>query len=446
MTKLKIVILGAGESGAGAAMLAKKKGFEVFVSDLGTIKEKYKSVLSEAGINWEENKHTLTKILEADEVIKSPGIPDDSEIIKRIRAKKIPVIAEIEFATRYAKGKKICITGSNGKTTTTMLIHHILKNAGIDACLAGNVGRSLAWEVAEADHDWYVIELSSFQLDGMFDFKADIAILLNITPDHMDRYENNFQKYADSKFRIINNQNENDHFIYCADDETIRRMIEERKISAQKIPFSIFQKLEKGGYIEENKLKININKTQFTMYIHELALQGRHNIYNSLAGGIASRILDIRKDKIKESLMDFQGVEHRLEYVTNVHGIEFINDSKATNVNSTWYALESMSKPVIWIVGGKDKGNDYNILHDIVHKKVKAIVCMGVDNRKIRKAFSGIVKSIVEVHTAEDAVRAAYSLGRTGDAVLLSPACASFDLFENYEERGRKFKDAVREL
>lgn len=446
MTKRKIVILGAGESGAGAAMLAKKKDFEVFVSDLGTIKEKYKSVLSEAGINWEENKHTLPKILDADEVIKSPGIPNDAEIIKKIRTRKIPIIAEIEFASRYTTGRKICITGSNGKTTTTMLIYHILKNAGIDACLAGNVGRSLAWEVAEADHDWFVIELSSFQLDGMFDFKADIAILLNITPDHMDRYENNFQKYADSKFRIINNQNENDHFIYCTDDETIRRMIEERKISAQKIPFSIFEKLEKGGYIEENKLKININKTQFTMYIHELALQGRHNIYNSLAGGIASRILDIRKDKIKESLMDFQGVEHRLEYVTNVHGIEFINDSKATNVNSAWYAIESMTKPVIWIVGGKDKGNDYSILHDIVHKKVKAIVCMGVDNRKIRKAFSGIVKNIVEVHTAEDAVRSAYSLGRTGDAVLLSPACASFDLFENYEERGRKFKDAVREL
>jgi UDP-N-acetylmuramoylalanine--D-glutamate ligase len=446
MTKKKIVILGAGESGAGAAMLAKKKDFEVFVSDSGTIKEKYKNVLSEAGINWEENMHSLPIILDADEVIKSPGISDDAAIIKKIRAKKIPVIAEIEFASRFTKGKKICITGSNGKTTTTLLIHHILKNAGIDACLAGNVGRSLAWEVADADHDWYVIELSSFQLDGMFDFKADIAVLLNITPDHMDRYENNFQKYADSKFRIINNQKKNDHFIYCADDETIRRMVEERKISAEKIPFSIFEKLEKGGFIEKNELKINIHKTKFSMYIHELALQGRHNIYNSLAAGIASRILDIRKDKIKESLMDFQGVEHRLEYVTNVHGIEFINDSKATNVNSTWYALESMSKPVIWIVGGKDKGNDYNILHEIVQKKVRAIVCMGVDNRKIRKAFAGIVKTIVEVQTAEDAVRSAYSLGRTGDAVLLSPACASFDLFENFEERGRKFKDAVREL
>jgi UDP-N-acetylmuramoylalanine--D-glutamate ligase len=442
----KIVILGGGESGIGAAVLANKKEFEVFVSDSGVIKEKYKSVLSNIGVDWEEKKHTVEKILNAKEVIKSPGIPDDAEIIKLIKGKNIPVISEIEFASRFTKGKKICITGSNGKTTTTMWIHHILTKAGIDACLAGNVGKSFAWQVAEGDHDCYVIELSSFQLDGMFDFKAEIAILLNITPDHMDRYDNDFQKYVDSKFRIVNNQSNEDFFIYCADDEIINKELEKRTINSKKYPFSIITNVEKGGCIKENKLNININKTEFTMNMHELALQGRHNLYNSLAAGIASRILDIRKDKIKESLMDFQGVEHRLEFVTNVHGIEFINDSKATNVNSTWYALESMSKPVIWIVGGKDKGNDYAFLSEIVKRKVKAIVCMGVDNRKIRKAFSEIVKTIVEVQSAEDAVRTAYYLGKTGDTVLLSPACASFDLFENYEERGRKFKEAVREL
>ena len=442
----KIVILGAGESGIGAAVLANKNGFEVFVSDSGVVKEKYKSVLSNIGVDWEEKKHTVGKILDADEVVKSPGIPDDAEIIKLIKGKSIPVISEIEFASRYTKGKKICITGSNGKTTTTMWIHHILTKAGIDVCLAGNVGKSFAWQVAEGDHDWFVIELSSFQLDGMFDFKAEIAILLNITPDHMDRYDNNFQKYVDSKFRIVNNQSNEDYFIYCADDETINNEIKKRTINSIKFPFSIFKNIEEGGCLKENKLNININKTEFTMNMHELALQGRHNIYNSLAAGISSRILDIRKDVIKESMMDFQGVEHRLEFVTNVHGIEFINDSKATNVNSTWYALESMSKPVIWIVGGKDKGNDYSLLSEIVKRKVKAIVCMGVDNRKIHKEFSGIIKTIVDVHSAEDAVRTAYYMGKTGDTVLLSPACASFDLFENYEERGRKFKEAVREL
>jgi len=449
----RIVILGGGESGTGAAVLANKKArlhnrqkFEVFVSDSGVIKEKYKSVLSNIGVDWEENKHTIEKILNADEVIKSPGIPDDAEIIKKVRKHNIPIISEIEFASKYSKGKKVCITGSNGKTTTATLIHHILTNAGVDACLAGNVGKSYAWQVAEKDHDWFVIELSSFQLDGMFDFKADIAILMNITPDHLDRYDNDFNKYANSKFRIVNNQNKDDFFIYCMDDKTISDELKRRKINSVKIPFSIVNSVEKGGYVNKNKLIININQTKFSMYIHELALQGRHNLYNSLAAGIASRILDLRKDKIKESLMDFQGVEHRLEYVTKVHGIEFINDSKATNINSTWYAMESMQRPVIWIVGGKDKGNDYNFLQDIVKKKVKAIVCMGVDNRKIHKAFSGIIKTIIEAASAEDAVRSAYQLGKSGDIVLLSPACASFDMFENYEERGRKFKEAVREL
>jgi len=446
MSAKKIVILGGGESGAGAAILAKKKGFEVFVSDKGIIKEKYKSVLLKAGVKWEEGQHTLSQILTADEVIKSPGIHDEAEVIGKIKGKNIPVISEIEFASRYSNGKKICITGSNGKTTTTLLTYHILQKAGIDVGLAGNVGKSFAGEIAEGDHDWWVIELSSFQLDGIIDFRADIAILLNITPDHLDRYDNDFQKYVDSKFRIINNQQEVDYFIYWGDDETINKGITEREIKSIKIPFSIRNNVTEGVYDRNNKLSIKINQTELSMYIHELALQGRHNLYNSLAAGIASRILDIRKDTIKECLMDFQGVEHRLEYVTNVHGIEFINDSKATNVNSTWYALESMSKNVIWIVGGKDKGNDYGALQEIVGKKVKAIVCMGLDNRKIHKAFSGSVKVIDDAITASDAVRAAYRLAKPGDVVLLSPACASFDLFENYEERGRKFKEAVREL
>lgn len=446
MKQRRIVILGAGESGTGAAILAKKNGYKVFVSDSGTIKEKYKNVLLNIKVDWEENKHSASKILNADEVIKSPGIPDDASIIKNIRGHNIPVISEIEFASGYSKGKKICITGTNGKTTTASLIHHIMKKAGVDVCLAGNVGKSYAWQVAGGDHDYFVLELSSFQLDGMFSFKADIAILLNITPDHLDRYDNYFKNYIDSKLRITNNQDKKDFFIYCADDKTISKEIKRRKINSELIPFSIINDVEKGGYIKEEKLKININQKLFSMYIHNLAQQGRHNLYNSLAAGIACRILDIRKDIIKESLMDFQGVEHRLEYVSNVHGIEFINDSKATNVNSTWYALESMSKPVIWIVGGKDKGNDYKFLQDLVRQKVKAIVCMGEDNRKINKAFSGIIETIVEAHSAEEAVRSAYYLGKSGEVVLLSPACASFDMFDNYEDRGRKFKEAVREL
>jgi len=442
----KIAILGAGESGTGAAILANKNGFEVFVSDSGVIKEKYKNVLSNAGVNWEEKKHTQAKIINADLVIKSPGISDDTEIIKLIKSKNISIISEIEFAARYTNAKKICITGSNGKTTTTVLLHYILKNAGVNVGLVGNVGKSFALQIAEQDCEYYVIELSSFQLDGMFDFKADISVLLNITPDHLDRYENNFQKYADSKLRIIRNQKKEDFFIYNNDDEVIRAELLKINPDVTTVPFSIALNVENGNYKNENKFYININKNEFSMYIHELALQGRHNLYNSLAAGIASRILDIRKDIIKESLTNFQGVEHRLEYITNVHGIEFINDSKATNVNSTWFALESMSKPVIWIVGGKDKGNDYLFLKEIVNKKVKAIVCMGVDNRKIHKAFSESVTPIIDTQSAEEAVRTAYHLGKPGDVVLLSPSCASFDLFENYEERGRKFKEAVREL
>jgi UDP-N-acetylmuramoylalanine--D-glutamate ligase len=446
MSGKKIIILGAGESGVGAAMLAKQKGYDVFVSDKGKVKEKYKEVLLNTGVEWEEGRHTLKRLLDAGEVIKSPGIPDDAEDVVKIKAKKIPVISEIEFASRFTTSKKICVTGSNGKTTTSTLIHHILKNAGCDVSLAGNVGKSFAAQLAEGDHEYFVLELSSFQLDGMFDFKAEIALLLNITPDHMDRYDNDFRKYVDSKFGITRNQNADDYFIFNDDDNVIRKEIEDGKLQQRMIPFSIQHTLETGGFINENELKININQTQFSMLFHELALQGKHNIYNSMAAGIAGRIIDIRKDVIKESLSDFQGVEHRLEFVANIHGMEFINDSKATNVNSAWFALESMTRPVIWIVGGKDKGNDYAALNEIVKQKVKAIVCLGLDNRKIVKAFKGQVGSIIETQTALDAVRAAYHSGKPGDVVLLSPACASFDLYENYEERGRKFKEAVRDL
>lgn len=446
MPEKKVVILGAGESGVGAAVLAKQRGFEVFVTDKGKVKDKYSSVLLKAGVEWEECKHTIEKLLICDEIIKSPGIPDDTEVLVEVKKKGIPVISEIEFASRFTSSRKICVTGSNGKTTTSTLIHHILKKAGYDVSLAGNVGKSFAGQLAESDHDWFVLELSSFQLDGMFDFKADIAVLLNITPDHLDRYENDFNRYADSKFRITRNQKKDDCFIFCDDDPVIKKEMEVRKFEQHLIPFSIKHCLEEGGFINEKELKININQTQLRMLFHELALQGKHNLYNSLAAGIAGRILDIRKDVIKESLADFQGVEHRLEFVANIHGIEFINDSKATNVNSTWFALESMGKPVVWIVGGKDKGNDYTALQEIVREKVKAIVCLGLDNRKIVKAFKGYVDSIVETQNALDAVRAAYHMGKPGDIVLLSPACASFDLFENYEERGKKFKEAVRDL
>ncbi len=442
----RIVVLGAGESGVGAAVLAKKKGFDVFVSDKGIINEKYLSVLSNNDIRFEQGKHSEREILNADEVIKSPGIPDQIALIKNLRIEGIPVIDEIEFAFRFSKGRTICITGSNGKTTTTMLTGHILQKAGVDVMVAGNVGKSYAACIAENDHDWFVLEISSFQLDNLHNFKADIAILLNITPDHLDRYNNEFSNYANSKFRIINNQEAGDYFIYCADDPVIQTGIEQRNLIQNCYPFSIKRELTEGGYLKNDKILININKKQFIMHIHQLALQGKHNIYNSLASGMATRILDIRKDFVKESLTDFKSVEHRLEYVTNVHGIEFINDSKATNVNSAWFALESMTKPVIWIVGGKDKGNDYSSLIPLVKQKVKAIICMGNDNKKIHKVFGESVEVIVDVNSASEAVRSSYLLGKLGDVVLLSPACASFDMFNNYEDRGHQFKEAVREL
>lgn len=442
----KIVILGAGESGVGAAVLALKKGFEVFVSDLGEIKEKYKEVLRNNEFDFEEGKHSKERILEANLVVKSPGIPDNATLILALKEKKIPVISEIEFAGRYTNAKTICITGSNGKTTTTMLLYHILKNAGINVGMAGNVGESFAWQVAEEKHDVFVLELSSFQLDGMIDFRADVAIMMNITPDHLDRYNYQMQNYTDSKFRILQNQTENDFFIYCADDQIIKNEIKKREIKAVQVPFTLEEPTKIGAGISHGKLKIQLNEKRFSMSILDLALQGKHNSYNSMAAGIASMVFEIRDDKLRESLSDFKGVEHRLERFLTVHGINFINDSKATNVNSTWYALESMNKKVVWIVGGIDKGNDYSMISELVKKKVKAIVCLGKNTAKIHKAFDKVVPDIIDVFSMPDAVKSAYYLARNGDNVLLSPACASFDLFDNYEDRGNQFKSAVRDL
>ena len=444
--KPEIVILGAGESGTGAAVLAKKKGYNVFVSDKGKVNQKFKNVLSQFEINYEEEKHTESKILNASEIIKSPGISDSVSIVKAIKSKGISVISEIEFASRYTDAKMVCISGSNGKTTTTLLMYHILKTEGLNVGLAGNVGKSFAMQVALNDYDIYVLELSSFQLDGMFDFKADIAILLNITPDHLDRYENDLRNYADSKFRIIQNQTIDDDFIFCADDKTIMEELEKRNISAKKHSFSLNKKPEHEGYISDNELIIKTKSNTIKMTLEELALQGKHNLYNSMAAGIGSKLIDIRKDTIKKCLSDFQNVEHRLEHVATIHGIEFINDSKATNVNSSWYALESMDNPVIWIAGGIDKGNDYSFLKNLVKEKVKAIVCLGTDNSKIQNYFADDVEIIVETSSASEAVHVAFNLGENGDSVLLSPACASFDLFNDYEDRGEKFKNAVNNL
>ncbi len=440
-----IVILGAGESGLGAAILAKKQEWNVFVSDAGKIKADYKTELDNNQIEWEENTHSTDRIFQAELIVKSPGIPETNDLMRALRNKQIKIISEIEFAGYYTRGKSICVTGSNGKTTTTMLTHHILKKAGWDVGLAGNVGKSFAKQVAEGDHDWYVLELSSFQLDDMFDFKADIGILTNITPDHLDRYENQMQKYVDSKFRILNNQNHEDWFIYNYDDPIIREELSKRKLSMNLAPFSLKEEIKVGAYAVNNQLIINI-KDQLTMSIHELALKGKHNTQNSLAAGIAGRLVEIRKSVVRESLEDFENVEHRLEFVAKVNGIEFINDSKATNINSTWYALETMENPVVWVMGGVDKGNDYSELSNLVKDKVKAIICLGIDNQKIIKAFGHLVETIVEVASATEAVAYAYRLAKKNETVLLSPACASFDLFENYEDRGNQFKQAVRKL
>jgi len=442
----RIVVIGAGESGTGAAVLAKKQGFDVFVSDSDKIKEIYKEILYNYEIEWEEGKHTEKRILNADEVIKSPGVSEKSDIIIAIRKKGIRIISEIEFAGRYTQAKKICITGSNGKTTTTTLIHHMMRKAGLNAGLAGNVGKSFAMQVATENYEYYVIELSSFQLDGMFEFKADIAILLNITPDHLDRYDYDLQNYVDSKLRISRNLSEDDFFVYCSDDEITIRELERIVTKAKQLGFTLKETRQQGAYVEGESMKIEVDDDLFEMSLAELALKGKHNTYNSMAAGIAGSVLKIRKPIIRESLMDFTGVEHRLERFIKVHGIEFINDSKATNVNSTWYALESMTAPVIWIAGGTDKGNEYSELLNLVKQKVKALVCLGVDNSKLHKTFDGVIPDIVDAGSMKEAVQAAYRLGKKNDIVLLSPCCASFDLFENYEDRGRQFKKYVREL
>lgn len=442
----KIVILGAGESGVGSAVLAQKHGFNVFVSDKGQIKENYREILEKYRIKWEEGTHNESIILSSDEIIKSPGIPESAPIIKMIHEKGIPVISEIEFAGRYAKGIKICITGSNGKTTVTNLIYHILKKAGMNAAMTGNVGNSFAMAVAEGSYDYYIIELSSFQLDGMYDFKADIAILMNITPDHLDRYDYKLQNYIDSKFRVTQNQKKDNFLIYWGGDPIIKTELSRKKFEMTLLPFSDEIKEGMAAYIENDELIIDYQNKTNIMTIHDFALKGRHNTYNSMAAALAGKILNIRKEVIRESLADFQGVEHRLEPVITVCGINFINDSKATNVNSTWYAIECMDNNIIWIVGGVDKGNDYSELFTVVKKKVKAIVCLGKDNNKIVEAFKDMVPTIVETASMEEAVRASYYLAKKGETVLLSPACASFDLFKNYEDRGRQFKQAVRNL
>jgi UDP-N-acetylmuramoylalanine--D-glutamate ligase len=443
----RFVILGAGESGIGTAILAQQKGFDVFVSDSKAIVPFYREQLIANGIAFEEGKHTIELILNADEVMKSPGIPEKVEIVKMIRAKGIQICSEIDFASRYTDAFLIGITGSNGKSTTTTLIHHLLVKGGLKAALVGNIGKSFALAVAQGGYDYYVIEVSNFQLDDIHTFRPNIAVLLNITPDHLDRYNYQMAGYVHSKFRITENQTAEDYFIYCADDPVLKEEMPKRTTKAQMIPFSIETEISNGAYLQNETLTFNINqKPNFTMSIYELSLQGKHNQHNSLAAGIAANIVNVRNEIIRESMRDFESLEHRMEPVLTIKGIDFINDSKATNVNSTWYALESINKPVIWIAGGLDKGNDYTVLQSLVKEKVKAIICLGKDNRKIHEAFARYVDMIGNTQSAHEAVMMAYHLGQSGDAVLMSPACASFDLFENYEDRGRQFKAAVRSL
>lgn len=443
----KITVLGGGESGVGAAVLARVKGFDVWLSDMGTIADRYKERLEQYDIAWEEGGHTEQRILDADEIIKSPGIPEDAPLIVKARAKSIPVISEIEFAGRYTDAKMVCITGSNGKTTTTMLTYHILKNAGINVGLAGNVGRSLAYQVATEHHDVYVIELSSFQLDDMFEFKANIAVLLNITPDHLDRYDHKMQNYVNAKFRIIRNQTECDSFIFWEDDPVIAEQLKTLKVESQMLPFSEFHEQGACAYTDNGNLTICPQGHEgLTMPVGELSLPGLHNLYNSMAAGLSASLLDIKKEVIRKALADFQAVEHRLEYVDTVDDVVYINDSKATNVNSCWYALESMTTKVVLILGGKDKGNDYSEIEPLVREKVSAIVCMGKDNEKIKQYFAGKVPVIADTHSVEDAVRTCAELAKAGETVLLSPCCASFDLFKSYEDRGRQFKEQVKHL
>jgi len=442
----RIVVLGGGESGVGAAVLAKKKGFEVFLSDVGALQERAKEMLTEYEIPFEEGRHTPEQILNAVEVIKSPGIPDTAPLVEQLIQKGTPVISEIEFAGRYDQAKKICITGSNGKTTTTSLIYFLLKNAGLNVGLAGNIGQSYAYQVATQQYDIYVLEISSFQLDNMYDFKADLAILLNITPDHLNRYSNDMQKYIHAKFRITQNMRPEDYFIFCSDDEITIEQLNKIILKAQKLPFSQQHSHEQGVSLQEGAICSRYGSDEFKIFVDELALQGKHNVYNSMAAAITAQVMNIRHDIIRESLMTFKGVAHRMEQVGKVRGVLYVNDSKATNVNSTWYALESIKTPVIWIAGGTDKGNDYHILFELVKTKVKALICLGVDNAKLYRDFADKVPLITQVRSAADAVQTAYEWALPGDTVLLSPACASFDLFNNYEDRGQQFKEAVRKL
>lgn len=442
----RLVVLGGGESGVGTAILGIKKGYDVFVSDFGKIKDHYKEVLIINGITWEEEQHSEELILTADLVMKSPGISDNSPIVKKIRDKNISVISEIEFASKYTDAVLIGITGSNGKTTTTMLTYHLLKKGGLNVGIGGNIGKSFAWQVAEDQFDCYVLELSSFQLDGMIDFNPHIAIITNLSPDHLDRYDYLYQNYINSKFRITMNQTSDDYLIYDADDVEIKAWLSQNKVKAQLIPFSLTQELKEGTYIKNNKMEININHEELNFDTECIALEGKHNLKNAMAATSVAKLMKIRKATIRESLSNFQGVEHRLEKVLKIQNIQYINDSKATNVNATFFALDSMNSPTVWIVGGVDKGNDYAELLPLVNEKVKAIICLGVDNRKIIDAFGNIVDVMVEVSTMIDAVKMAQRIAEKGDSVLLSPACASFDLFENYEDRGRQFKQAVQNL
>ncbi len=445
----RLVVLGAAESGIGAALLGKQQGWDVFVSDGGAIKDKYKEELQTAGIDYEEKKHTEEKILNADCVVKSPGISDKVAIVKKVREAGIEVCSEIEFGYRYKNNSRIiAITGSNGKTTTTALTFHLLKEADYDVAMVGNIGYSFARQVAERPHEWYVMEVSSFQLDDIHSFKPDVAVLLNITPDHLDRYEYKFENYIKAKFRIVENQTEREYFVVNYDDPVIKEHITTHFIQSNTIYFTMSEQniSNEGGFINDDKMNIRFNGEELNMSIHDLSTKGKHNLYNSMAAGISSRIAGIRKEKIRESFSSFKGLEHRLEFVATIRGVDFINDSKATNVNSVWYALESMTKPTVLILGGQDKGNDYNEILELVKEKVKAIVCMGIDNAPIHAAFEGVIETIVDTKSAKDAVNAAYALAEKDEVVLLSPACASFDLFTNYEDRGEQFKEAVRNL
>lgn len=442
----RLVVLGGGESGVGTAILGQKKGYEVFVSDFGAIKQNYQDVLTQNNIPWEDNQHTEDLILNADVVMKSPGIPDKAPIVKKLVEKGIPVISEIEFAYPFTDAITIGITGSNGKTTTTMLTYHLLKEGGLNVGLGGNIGKSFAWQVAEENYDCYVLELSSFQLDGIVHYKPHIAIITNISPDHLDRYEYKYENYIASKFRITMNQTEEDFLIYDNDDEAISNWLNNNKIKAKQIPFSITEVMQEGAYLNDKTMEININQEEFMMETAQISLEGKHNLKNAMAATSVAQLMRIRKQTIRESLSNFQGVEHRLEKVLKIQNVQYVNDSKATNVNATYFALESMTTPTVWIVGGVDKGNDYTELMALVNEKVKAIICLGVDNKKIIDAFGNIVDMMVEVDNMRDAVNTAKHIAEKGDTVLLSPACASFDLFENYEDRGRQFKDAVRNL